>query len=817
MLGKMDASLKQCFVLTDDAKSMSIDALFEKIQSSRAGLSSSDVESRRQTCGFNIIEEKKQSILLQFFLYFWGPIPWMIEFAAILSAVLHHWANLIIIFILLIVNGLVGFFEEYQAGNAIKALKKKLALKSLVKRNGEWVEIESAQIVPGDIVKLRLGNIIPADVKLIDGEYLSVDQSTLTGESLPVSKKVGDIAYSGSVAKQGEMEALVISTGKNTFFGKTAKLVEEAGAASHFQKAVLQIGHYLIYISLTLAFLIVIIQILRDAPFLELVQFVLILIVASIPVAMPAVLSVTMALGALRLSKMKAIVTKLESIEEMAGVDVLCCDKTGTLTQNKLKLGDPIVFQDGNPESLLICGCLASKAENQDPIDLAVLNGFKDSESLNTFKQIKFTPFDPVSKRTEASVIAPEGNTFYTTKGAPQVILSLCHPDPAFENEVKMRIDELAAKGYRTLGVASSGDDKKSWQFLGLLTLSDPLREDSKEMIARAIDHGIKIKMLTGDNIAIAKEISHQLEIGEKICVAQDLKEEKIDECDGFAEVFPEHKYQIIQSLQKAKHIVGMTGDGVNDSPALKQADVGIAVSGATDAARSAASLVLTAPGLSIIIHAIEEARRIFERMNSYSIYRIAETIRVMLFMVSCIVFYNFYPVTALMIILLALLNDIPIMTIVYDHTLIDAHPVRWQMRRVLTISTALGCVGVISSFLLIIIIKNYFEFPLNQLQSLIFLKLSMAGHQTLFVARTKHAFFAKPYPSPILFTAILATQSIAAMIVGFGILVTAIPWIYIVYLWLYTLMWMFIADGVKNMLYRYLDRNSQSSLYTKH
>ncbi len=809
MLAENGLKGERCYITSEDAKTMAIDPLFERLQASREGLTSTEAESRLKACGPNLIEEKKESVLLKFLLYFWGPIPWMIEIAAILSAILQHWPNLIIILILLLVNGLVGFFEEFQAGNAIRALKRGLAFKSLVKRDGIWTEIESAKLVPGDLIRLRLGNIIPADAKLIVGDYLTVDQSTLTGESLPISKKIGDLVYSSSIAKQGEMDALIISTGEHTFYGKTAKLLEQAGAASHFQKAVLQIGHYLIYISLALALLIIITQFLRGDSFLDLVQFVLILIIASIPVAMPAVLSVTMALGALKLSKMKAIVTKLESIEEMAGVDILCCDKTGTLTQNKLKLGDPIVFQKGNPETLLICGCLASRSDNQDPIDLAVIYGFKDSQILNSFKQIKFSPFDPVIKRTEAAVIAPEGNIFYVTKGAPQVILSLCHPDPEFENEVKNQINVLAEKGYRTLGVASSGDDKKTWQFLGLLTLSDPLRIDSKGTIAQAVEHGIKIIMLTGDHIAIAKEIAHQLGIGEKIQPAEEVKNlgDKIDRIDGFAQVFPEHKYQIIQSLQSRKHIVGMTGDGVNDSPALKQADVGIAVSGATDAARAAASLVLTDHGLSVIINAIEEARRIFERMTSYSIYRIAETIRIMLFMVSCILIYNFYPVTALMIILLALLNDLPIMTIVCDHTLLDTQPVRWKMKRVLTISTALGCVGVVSTFLLIIIIKTYLHLGLPEIQSLIFLKLSMAGHQMLFVARTKKAFFSKPYPSPILFTAILTTQLVAALIVGFGIFITPIPWTFIGYLWLYTLVWMFIADGVKNILYRRMEK----------
>jgi H+-transporting ATPase len=801
-------------VSPEETKKTDIPTLLLRLHSSRDGLNSSEANNRLQIYGPNLIEEKKRSIFLKFLNYFWGPIPWMIEIAAILSIVVRHWLDFFIILTLLLVNGFVDFWEEFQAGNAIEALKKKLAPKCIVKRDGKWQEMDASRLVPGDIIRVRLGNIIPADAKLLEGDFLTVDQSALTGESLPVIKKINDAVFSGSVAKQGEMAGLVTATGQNTFFGKTTQLVAKAHPVSHFQKAILQIGNYLIRLSLCLAVMLVVVQLLRGAPFLELIQFVLVLMIASVPVAMPAVLSVTMALGALKLAKMKAVVTKLESIEEIAGIDVLCCDKTGTLTQNRLTLGEPIAFKNSEPQKAIFNAVLASKEENQDPIDLAIIKGLKNPEIvLKNYTQEKFNPFDPIKKRTDAVVRGPDGSVFFVTKGAPQVVIALCHLDTGLEKEVDEVIHHFAEKGHRTLGVARS-EDGKTWEFLGLLPLYDPLREDSMETIKHAQEHGIKIKMLTGDNLAIAKEIAHQLQIGDQISIVDpslaDLTSaefvEKIEKSDGFAEVFPEHKYEIVKALQNREHIVGMTGDGVNDSPALKQADVGIAVSGATDAARAAASLVLLEPGLSVVIKAIEESRRIFERMNVYSIYRITETIRIMLFMVASILVFNFYPVTAMMIILLALINDIPILAIAYDNTLLEKKPVRWKMKRILMISTTLGCIGIVSSFILLAFAKGFLKLSVPQIQSFIFLKLSLVGHQTLFVVRSRNTFYSKPYPALILLIAILSTQLLAAIFVGFGILVTAIPWAYIGLIWAYTLVWMFIEDRVKIWLYKHLD-----------
>jgi H+-transporting ATPase len=796
----------------------SIEELREQLHASMDGLTQAEAQRRLEQYGPNTLEEEEVNPILKFLSYFWGPIPWMIEVAAVLSAIVRHWVDLIIIVVLLLFNAIIGFWQEYQAANAVDDLKKQLAPKARVKRDGKWAEVDANTLVPGDVVRLRLGDVVPADVKLTDGDYLSVDQSALTGESLPVDKKVGDVAYSGSVAKQGEMVALVVATGSDTYFGKTASLVASAASGSHFQRAVLTIGDYLIYISLLLAAVLILVMIFRGAGIFTLIQFALILIVAAIPVAMPAVLSVTMAIGAVALTRMKAIVTRLESIEEMAGIDFLCSDKTGTLTQNKLTLGDPAVYAGEDAQQLILAGALASKEENQDAIDMAVLAGLEDAQVLSNYEQTEFVPFDPVRKRTEAQIKARDGNSFRVAKGAPQVILKLCDPPLEMADEVNSRVDEFAGQGYRTLGVARS-DHGDSWEFLGILPLYDPPREDSADIIQRAKEHGIRVKMVTGDNLAIAKQISQQLGLGTDIYVAEDLfegdsdssnipkkKASQVEEADGFAQVFPEHKYQIVEVLQDLGHIVGMTGDGVNDAPALKQADMGIAVSGATDAARSAAELVLTAPGLSVIIQAVEEARRIFERMNSYAIYRIAETIRIMFFVVLAMTIFNFYPITTIMIILLALLNDLPIMTIAFDRTWLDPTPVRWDMRRVLMVATTLGLIGVIQTFGILVIGKVVLNFSQDQIQSLIYIKLAVAGHLTLFVTRTRRSLFSKPYPAPILLTAILLTQAVAAAIVGFGILVTPIPWVYVGMVWLYCLIWVLFNDWVKLQVYHHLN-----------
>ncbi len=798
----------------DNLKTISMPELEKKLDSSPEGLTQAEAQKRLIEYGPNEIEEKKTNPFLKFLSYFWGPIPWMIEIAVILSGGVRHWPDFFIILLLLFTNAIIGFWEERQAGNAIAALKAKLAIKARVKRDGQWVNPAARELVPGDVIRLRMGDIVPADARLLEGDPVEVDQSALTGESLPVTRKSGEAVFSGSIIRQGEIGAIVYGTGANTYFGKTAQLVQEAHIVSHFQKAVLKIGNYLIILAVVLVALIITVSIFRGDPILTTLQFALVLTVAAIPVAMPTVLSVTMAVGARLLARKEAIVSRLVAIEELAGVDVLCADKTGTLTQNKLTLGDPFSVNNVSAEQVILNAALASRADNNDIIDLAVLGGLKNKDAMKDYQIVHFQPFDPVHKRTEASVKDKDGKKFKVTKGAPQVILALSVNAEQVKTAIEKAVDEFASRGFRSLGVARADGDGQ-WQYLGVLPLFDPPREDAKATIATANQMGVKVKMVTGDAIAIAKETAKTLGMGTNILDATGLGDEKrqetaqiaesIDKADGFAQVFPEHKFYIIDVLQKRGHIVGMTGDGVNDAPALKKADCGIAVSSATDAARAAADIVLLTPGLSVIIEAVKESRKIFQRMNSYAIYRIAETMRVLFFMTLAILIFNFYPLTAVMIVMLALLNDGAILSIACDNVLYKDQPEAWNMRMVLGIATVLGIIGVVSTFGLFYLGERVFHLDRAHIQTLMYLKLSVAGHLTIFLTRTRGPFWSIR-PARILWIAVLGTQIVATLIAVYGLFMMPLGWGWALFVWGYALSWFLLNDRLKLLAYRIFD-----------
>ena len=856
---------------TDDYKQQKVTATLNTFEvTAESGLSQAEAARRINQYGYNAIDEKEESVLHRIFRRFWGPIPWMIEIAALLSAIVQKWEDLIIIVIMLLVNAGLDFMQEHRALNALKALKAKMDQQITVLRDSTFSRLSIRELVPGDIIKLRIGDIVPADVQLINGDYLLIDQAALTGESLPVSRKPNEIAYANTIVKQGEMLAIVINTGNHTHFSSVVSLVAKAQLEerSHFQKMVIQIGNFLIILTVALVLLIVMVSLFRHENFIEISRFALVLTIAAIPVALPAVLSVTMAVGAMNLARKQAIVSKLTAIEELAGVDIFCSDKTGTLTENRMQVADPVVFNRYSESELFTLAALASKLENNDPIELSIFHYIDEKlpeVNLKKYTQLHFTPFDPVGKRTAAKIESAD-EKFTVIKGAAQVLLKMANLPEDEITAIELLVEQLASKGYRTIAVGKQVENK-DLNIVGLIPLYDPPRTDSRQVISDMRNYGVRVKMVTGDHMAIAREVgkllglegeairSHQLtgsgsqellalasamasaiyqRLNQEVSISQaqhfadevmqSVKQnydtrlldrefihthesaiiEMIENVDLFAEVIPEDKYLIVETLQKAGHIVAMTGDGVNDAPALKKADCGFAVSNATDAARAAADIILTAPGLSVINDAIKQARITFERMKSYSIFRIAETIRIILFMTLAIVVFNFYPISALMIIVLALLNDIPILAIASDNTKVDKNPVRWNMTEILTVSSVLGIAGVISSFLLFYILLEM-NFSEDLIQSMFFAKLVIAGHGTIYNTRTDDWFWKKPYPSWLLFNATFSTRVIGTLIAVYGILITPIGWEYALWMWAYAMFWFVLNDAVKVATYNFL------------
>ncbi len=787
---------------------MPLEVLEREIGGDAEGLSGPEAARRLAQFGPNEVVEGRRHPLLVLGGYFWGPIPWMIEAALILSVLVGHWTDAAVIGVLLLMNGVVAFSEEHQAANAIDALKQRLQGTARVLRDGQWAGVPTRSLVPGDVVRVRLGDVIPADARLLEDTTLEVDQSALTGESFPVSLGQGAVLYSGAVVRRGETDALVYATGAASYFGRTTSLVKSAGTVSHFQQAVLRIGHYLILMALALVTVTLAVSVARGNSLLATLEFALVVTIASVPVALPAVLAVTMAVGARQLAHRDAVVSHLPAVEELGGADVLCSDKTGTLTQNRLAVGDPWCAPGVSQQELLAVAARASRAEDRDAIDLAVLaaaEGLPRDEA----RVLDFTPFDPVTKRTEATLRRSDGSRMRVTKGAPQVVAALCE-DKATVTAAEHQVRQFADRGFRSLAAALA-EGETGWRMLGLLPLSDPPREDSAVTVAAARKLGIAVKMVTGDQVAIGAEVARQVGLGQDILDAgvlvQDGAEhaEVVEGADGFAQVFPEHKFRIVKALQHRKHIVAMTGDGVNDAPALKQADVGIAVAGSTDAARAAADVVLLSPGLSVIVDAVRLAREIFARMTSYAIYRIAETIRVLLLVVLAVVVFDFFPVTATMIVLLAILNDAAILTIAYDHARGSERPVTWDMRTVLTVATAIGVIGVAETFLLFGLADRLFGLDHDVVRTLIYLKLSVSGHLTIFVTRTRGPFWSRPAPSRVLLGAVLGTQLLATAIAILGLLMTALPWAWAAAVWGYAVVWFLVEDRVKLATYAWL------------
>jgi H+-transporting ATPase len=843
-----------------DLETIQIDDVFTLLQCTPEGLTQEEAERRLHLFGPNKLESEEQNAFLQFLSFMWNPLSWVMEGAALVAIVLSNgegrapdWQDFVGIILLLFVNSTIGFYEEHNAGNAVKALMESLAPKAKVKRNGTWSEIESSGLVPGDMISFKIGDIVPADCRLTEAINVSIDQAALTGESLPSAKKEGDQCFSGSTCKQGEAEGVVISTGANTFFGRAASLVgQDDDTTGHLQKILAQIGSFcLVSIGIFVLAEIFCLYAGFRYSYRRGLDNILVLLIGGIPIAMPTVLSVTLAVGAQQLAKHKAIVTRITAIEELAGVTILCSDKTGTLTTNKLTIDRKTIRTYGafSADDVIVLAAYASRTENQDAIDASVVSALDEpSLARKGIKLIDFKPFNPVDKRTEITYREEStGKLKRVTKGMTGIIIELCSRNKTeeLENKLESDVEEYASRGLRALAVAYEeleGDDHEAegngFELIGLLAIFDPPRDDTKQTIDDAIALGVKVKMVTGDQLAIAKETGRRLGLGDHMYPAKVLKEgpapggkhasldEMIMDADGFAGVFPEHKYEIVKRLQGLGHLCAMTGDGANDAPALSRANVGIAVEGATDAARGAADIVLTEPGLSTIVHAIRGSRQIFQRMRNYAIYACAVTIRIVVCF-SILAFAYKFDFPPFMILIIALLNDGTIMTLSVDRVLPSMTPDSWDLAEIFAYAIAYGLYLTASTIALVctIIETDFFQrsfgvsletFPVApndpQLHMVIYLQVAIISQALIFVTRS-HGFFFMERPSAALFIAFCIAQLISSIIAAYGnwgftkIKGISGGWIGIVWIW--NIVWFlpldFIKFGMKATVIRWL------------
>ncbi|KAL3745937.1 hypothetical protein ACJRO7_014953 [Eucalyptus globulus] len=801
-------SLEQIKNETVDLEKIPIEEVFEQLKCTPNGLTTQEGESRLQIFGPNKLEEKKESKFLKFLGFMWNPLSWVMEAAALMAIVLANgegkppdWQDFVGIVCLLVINSTISFIEENNAGNAAAALMAGLAPKTKVLRDGKWSEQEAAMLVPGDIISIKLGDIIPADARLLEGDPLKIDQSALTGESLPVTKNPSDEVFSGSTCKQGEIEAIVIATGVHTFFGKAAHLVDSTNNVGHFQKVLTAIGNFCICsIAVGMLVEIIVMYPIQHRKYRDGINNLLVLLIGGIPIAMPTVLSVTMAIGSHRLSQQGAITKRMTAIEEMAGMDVLCSDKTGTLTLNKLSVDKNLieVFAKGvEKEHVILLAARASRTENQDAIDAAIVGMLGDpKEARADIREVHFFPFNPVDKRTALTYVDPAGNWHRASKGAPEQILNLCNARDDLRKKVHAIIDKFAERGLRSLAVARQEVPEKTkespggpWQFVGLLPLFDPPRHDSAETIRRALNLGVNVKMITGDQIAIAKETGRRLGMGTNMYPSASLLgqdkdaniaalpvEELIEKADGFAGVFPEHKYEIVKKLKEMKHICGMTGDGVNDAPALKKADIGIAVADATDAARGASDIVLTEPGLSVIISAVLTSRAIFQRMKNYTVspFTLAFPSRCKFgfLFIALIWKFDFSP---FMVLIIAILNDGTIMTISKDRVKPSPVPDSWKLREIFATGVVLGGYLALMTVIFFWAMKETDFFPdkfgvrpirdsPEEMMAALYLQVSIVSQALIFVTRSRSWSYVER-PGLLLLSAFIIAQLVATLI----------------------------------------------------
>lgn len=754
-----------------------------------AGLSSDEAKRRLAQYGPNaVVEEKPQNWRL-FLHKFWAPVPWMLEATFILEVLLSKWPEAIIIGLLLLFNGVLGFTQERKAQNALALLRERLRIQARVCRDGTWQTLPAAQLVPGDLVHIRVGDIVPADLQITDGNVL-VDQSALTGESMPVDCTAGGPLYSASIIRRGEASGEITATGAKSYFGKTAELVRSAGAKSHLEELVLSIVRYLVAMDVVLVVAILAYAMVENIPIAEILPFALILLVASVPVALPATFTLATAVASLRLVHRGVLVTRLAAIEEAAAMNDLCSDKTGTLTQNALSLGTVLPWPQIPSDDLLGMAALASDSSTQDPIDLAILQAASKGQ-IQVPSREQFVPFDPATKRSEGT-FNRDGASWRALKGSPQIIAQLCG-----NTDWEKSTTELAQTGARVLAVAAGPEGKPA--FLGLLALSDPLRPDAADVVQHLQGLGVQVRMVTGDSLETAQTVAQALRIDGQVCGRDHITED----CGVYAGVFPADKFHLVQALQKKGRIVGMTGDGVNDAPALKQAEMGVAVESATDVAKAAASIVLTTPGLQGVLEAVLTGRRVYQRMLTYTLNKIVKVFQVALFLSLGFLFFRSFVVTPLLVLLLLFANDFVTMSLAEDNVRPSPQPDRWAIRTLVFSSLAIAVAWLIYIFA-VYAVGRILHLAMADIQTLDFLGLVFSGLANVFLVREREHLWASRPGTFLAIASLVDILIVSALAIG-GWLMTPIPWIFVLGLLAATVLYTLLLDQIKVPLLRRL------------
>jgi H+-transporting ATPase len=792
------------------------DSLAQLKVNPETGLTRGEVDSRRKEYGYNEVAEKKGHPAFRFLQKFWGISAWMLELIMVLSAVLGRYSDLVVVGALLVINAVLSFTQEHRAAGVVEALRRRLQVNARVRRESSWQVIPARELVPGDIVRVRPGDIIPADVKLLTGA-LTVDQSALTGESKDVDKAPADVLSSGSVVRQGEGNGVVMLTGAKTYFGRTTELVQLARPKLHIEAVVTKVVRWLFVIVGALLGVVVVLSLVRGVPLLEMVPLVLVLLMSAVPVALPVMFTVSMAVGSKELAQRGVLVTRLSASEDAATMDVLCVDKTGTITMNQLAVTGVIPFEPATEAEVVFAGALASQEANQDPIDLAFLAAARERHIFDNFPKVapvSFAPFDAKNRRTEA-VVEQNGQRLRVMKGAVRTIAEACELQSQAIEALEARVNESALKGYRTLAVAR-GPEKGASALLGLVTLYDPPRPDARQLIATLHDLGVSVKMLTGDALAVASEIARGVglpcirRVADLKAASAQVGNEAVDVmagADGFAEVYPEDKFIVVERLQAAGHVTGMTGDGVNDAPALRQAEVGIAVSTATDVAKGAASVVLTEPGLTNIVALVEQGRTIYQRILTWIINKISRTILKAAFVAVAFVVTGKFVVSAFAMLLLVFMTDFAKIALATDHVRPSRKPETWNIGGFITVSVVLGVAMVAETLFLLWIGWSRFSLATNDnaLYTFSFLTLLYFAAFSVVSARERHAFWST-MPSQALMAALMADALVGTVLTRVDLPgLIPLPWSQTLAIFTYAMIsCLVVNDAVKIMLIKW-------------